>query len=83
MTNEFIEPIVIRIIQDILKVPVTIDVEMGDIREWDSMAQLSILINIEKELNYRFQLEEIVNAVSVKKWVEVAMLKETTNRNHK
>ena len=83
MIKESIELIVIRIIQDILQVPITIADEMDGIREWDSMAQLNILISIENELHYKFQLEEIISATSVKKWVEISISKEITMGNSK
>ena len=39
---------------------------MGDIQEWDSMGNFSLLLNIEKFYKIRFTMEEMSDLKSIK-----------------
>lgn len=39
--------------------------QIGDIKEWDSMANMNFLITIERNLNIRFSFEEMSELTSI------------------
>lgn len=71
MIDDTLEIKVIQVIEDTLHIQVSLEDDMTTVREWDSMAQLSILVNIEKAFDFKFTLEEIANASSVMDWISI------------
>ena len=43
-----------------------IDLKINDIEEWDSMANLDIIFELEKEYNFKFTTKEMEKITSVK-----------------
>jgi acyl carrier protein len=68
MTSDEIKARVTLVFRDVLDCP---DLELtrqttgGDIEEWDSLANISLIVAIEKEFNVNFQLEEITSLKNV------------------
>ena len=71
MTDDTLGNKVMQVIEDTLHIQVSLDDDMTTVREWDSMAQFSILVNIEKAFDFKFTLEEIANASSVIDWISI------------
>jgi len=58
-----------NIFRDILddeELVITENTGQNDIEDWDSIAQLNLVIAIEKEFNTKFKIDEIANIKSVK-----------------
>ncbi len=71
--------VVIKIIKDILKIKSkNIDVaklQIGTHKNWDSLANMQILMEIEKKLNIRFSVNDLGSLNSVKKILNKLKLK--------
>tara|TARA_B100001057_G_scaffold446031_1_gene484191 strand:+ start:305 stop:532 length:228 start_codon:yes stop_codon:yes gene_type:complete len=63
--------IVIRIIKDTLKIQnknIDIDkLKIGTYKKWDSLANMQILMELEKQLDIRFSIDELSDLNSTKK----------------
>ena len=63
--------IVIQIIKDILKIEnKNIEIEklkIGTYKKWDSLANMQILMELEKQLDIRFSIDELSDLNSTKK----------------
>jgi acyl carrier protein len=42
-----------------------LELEMGDIEEWDSQGNLNLLLAIEDQFNLRFSMEEMTEIMSI------------------
>ena len=69
--DSYISQRVIEIISQTLNTTVCADDDMNSKIEWDSMAQLSILVNIETAMKCSFEIDDIVRAVSVREWIAI------------
>jgi acyl carrier protein len=69
MDNNTIEAAVVRIIASTIHVEeerVTPDLSIGEIPEWDSMGNLSIIAALESQLDVEFPMEDLFELTSVK-----------------
>ena len=57
------------IIENVLGCEINENDGLGTIDEWDSMAQLSILLAIEQNYNIRFSVNELTNVTSLSSWI--------------
>lgn len=65
---------VVRIIASTLKVgkeALSDDSAIGNIRSWDSLSNLRILIAVEAYMNKKISIDDLVNVRSVSDWVAV------------
>ena len=53
------------IIEDVLGVKINEEDGLGTISEWDSMAQFTILLAIEKEFGIKFNIEELTDVTTL------------------
>lgn len=64
---------VIKIISKVLKIKesnINLKLKMGDIREWDSLAQLNIYIELTKNFKYKkHDMKKLSKVRSVKDWI--------------
>ncbi|MCD7836971.1 MAG: acyl carrier protein [Lachnospiraceae bacterium] len=66
---------ILALIEEILKVPegtITIDTEACDIEEWDSLAHVMIIGELEDKLGISIPLDEAVEITSVRELLEKA-----------
>ncbi len=70
---------VIQIIAEVLRVPpdrVTSELSIGDIPEWSSMAQMSIISTLEQRLEIEIPIEDLFDLTNVQSLIdEVEKLK--------
>ena len=57
------------LVEEVLGVEISDSDGLGTIDEWDSMAQLSILIAIESQHNIKFSLSELTNVTTLSSWI--------------
>ncbi len=57
------------LVEEVLGVEICDSDGLGTIDEWDSMAQLSILLAIENEYNIKFSLSELTNVTTLSSWI--------------
>lgn len=72
--NEKIERI-LTLIEELLKLPegtVTPDTEIADVEEWDSLAHVMIIGELEEKLGINISLEDAVEITSVRELLEKA-----------
>ena len=50
---------------------ITENTSMNDIEEWDSIAQMNLIVALEKEFNMKFKIDEIAKASSVSVMLEI------------
>ena len=50
---------------------ITEDTSVNDIEEWDSIAQMNLIVALEKEFNMKFKIDEIAKAISVRVMLEI------------
>ena len=50
---------------------ITEDTTVNDIEEWDSIAQMNLIVALEKEFNMKFKIDEIAKASSVSVMLEI------------
>lgn len=60
-----IKDIVVKVLES-SEFSITVDSEMKDITEWDSMRHVEIISSVEKHFNIEFDLLEIVDFESIK-----------------
>lgn len=73
--TEKIEDQIISLITEILQVPVgtiTADTRMEDVEQWDSLAHVMLIGELEDRLNLSIPLEEAVEITSVREILEKA-----------
>lgn len=66
---------IILLIEDILKVPagtITEDTVIGDVEQWDSLAHVMIIGELEEKLKISIPLDEAIELSSVKELLEKA-----------
>ena len=74
MTNEAIRERVRYIVAEITEVEVeriTLQSSPDNLEEWDSLAQVNIVLSLEQEFGRQFSPDQIERMVSVEKIVEV------------
>ena len=74
MTNEAIRERVRYIVAEITEVEVeriTLQSSPDNLEEWDSLAQVNIVLSLEQEFGHQFSPDQIERMVSVAKIVEV------------
>ena len=59
------------LVEEVLGVEINDSDGLGTIDEWDSMAQLSILLAIENEYNIKFLLSELTNVTTLSSWIQL------------
>ncbi len=70
---------IIALIEEVLKVPkgtVSEDTMIADVEQWDSLAHVMIIGELEEKLGVSIPLEEAVEITSMKELLEKAGLKE-------
>jgi acyl carrier protein len=73
MTNETILERVLYIVAEITEVEVeriTLQSSAANLEEWDSLAQVNIVLSLEQEFGRQFSPDQIERMVSVEKIVE-------------
>jgi acyl carrier protein len=79
MTNEAILERVRYIVAEITEVEVeriTLQSSPDNLEEWDSLAQVNIVLSLEQEFGHQFSPSQIERMVSVEKIVEVLTARE-------
>lgn len=72
--NDFQDKI-IEIIASTLKIDkdsLTLDSAVGNVRSWDSLGNLKILIEVEAYVGEEFSIDDLVSVKSVSDWVAVS-----------
>jgi acyl carrier protein len=64
-TKEKIETIFIDVMGLPLKPKNFLDLQMGDIEEWDSLANMNLLMELESIYNIRFTIDEMAQLNSI------------------
>ena len=62
---------IFRDIFDDEKLIITEDMSANDIEDWDSLAQINLIIAIEKEFKVKFNLEEVSNLKNIGEMLEL------------
>jgi len=65
---------IIALIEDVLKVPggaITEDTQIADVEEWDSLAHVAIIGELEEKLGIAVPLEEALEITSVRELLEL------------
>lgn len=66
---------IIALIEELLKVPagtITMDTQIADVEEWDSLAHVMIIGELETQLNVSIPLDDAIELTSVKELLEKA-----------
>ncbi len=59
------------IIEKVLGVKIKDNDGLGTIEEWDSMAQLSILMAIENQYGIKFKMTELKDVTNLASWISI------------
>lgn len=73
--NKDMEQKIIALIEELLKLPagtVTRDTRMEDVEEWDSLAHVTIIGELEERLGVEIPLEDAIEIESVREILEKA-----------
>ncbi len=73
--NKDMEQKIIALIEELLKLPagtVTRDTRMEDVEEWDSLAHVTIIGELEERLGVEIPLEDAIELESVREILEKA-----------
>jgi acyl carrier protein len=62
---------IFRDIFDDEELVITEDMSANDIEDWDSLAQINLIIAIEKEFKVKFNLEEVSNLKNIGEMLEL------------
>lgn len=66
---------IIALIEELLKVPagtITVDTQIADVEEWDSLAHVMIIGELESALGIEIPLDDAIELTSVKELLEKA-----------
>lgn len=66
---------IIALIEGLLKVPagtITVDTQIADVEEWDSLAHVMLIGELETQLNVSIPLDDAIELTSVKELLEKA-----------
>ncbi len=66
---------IIALIEELLKVPagtITVDTQIADVEEWDSLAHVMIIGELETQLDVSIPLDDAIELTSVKELLEKA-----------
>ena len=66
---------IIALIEELLKVPagtITVDTQIADVEEWDSLAHVMIIGELESQLDVSIPLDDAIELTSVKELLEKA-----------
>lgn len=66
---------IIALIEELLKVPtgtITIDTQIEDVEEWDSLAHVMIIGELESDLGVSIPLDDAIELTSVRELLEKA-----------
>lgn len=66
---------IIALIEELLKVPagtITIDTQIADVEEWDSLAHVMLIGELESRLDVSIPLDDAIELTSVKELLEKA-----------
>lgn len=55
------------------------DMSANDIEDWDSLAQINLIIAIEKEFKVKFKLDEVSNLKNIGEMLELLSKKQRNN----
>ena len=67
-----IEKLVIKTISNILKIKIQkkhFDLKMGEIKNWDSLNQIKIYIELSKVLNYKGNIDKLAKVKTINDWI--------------
>ena len=64
---------ILRDVLDAPELPVTEDMTMEDVEDWDSVAQMTIMSALESEFKIELSLDKIVAMTSVRSIVDAVM----------
>ena len=64
---------ILRDVLDVPELPVTEDMTMEDVEDWDSVAQMTIMSAFESEFKIELSLDKIVAMTSVRSIVDAVM----------
>ena len=64
---------ILRDVLDVPELPVTEDMTMEDVEDWDSVAQMTIMSALESEFKIELSLAKIVAMTSVRSIVDAVM----------
>ena len=64
---------ILRDVLDVPELPVTEDMTMEDVEDWDSVAQMTIMSALESEFKIELSLDKIVALTSVRSIVDAVM----------
>lgn len=64
---------ILRDVLDVPELPVTEDITMEDVEDWDSVAQMTIMSALESEFKIELSLDKIVAMTSVRSIVDAVM----------
>lgn len=64
---------ILRDVLDVPELPVTEDMTMEDVEDWDSVAQMTIMSALESEFKIELSLDKIVAMTSVRSIVDAVM----------
>lgn len=65
---------IINIISEVLNVKskdLKDNLQVGDLAQWDSLAQINIFLKLKKKFKKKISLEKLSNAKSIKDWVRL------------
>ncbi len=68
--NEIVKNVKL-IIENVLGVKIKDNDGLGTIEEWDSMAQLSILLAIENQCGIKFKMTELKDVTNLASWISI------------
>lgn len=66
---------IIALIEELLKVPagtITVDTQIADVEEWDSLAHVMLIGELETQLDVSIPLDDAIELTSVKELLEKA-----------
>ena len=64
---------ILRDVLDVPELPVTEDMTMEDVEDWDSVSQMTIMSALESEFKIELSLDKIVAMTSVRSIVDAVM----------
>ena len=64
---------ILKDVLDVPELPVTEDMTMEDVEDWDSVAQMTIMSALESEFKIELSLDKIVAMTSVRSIVDAVM----------
>lgn len=73
---ESIRNVIVEVVAEVLKVPIetiTVELSIGDIPQWGSMAQMSIVSSLQEKFEVEIPLEDLFDLTSVQGLIDEIM----------